>query len=118
MAYLDVFLDMMAAYRKELGDAFPLADPESVVLVMRECNRPVPKSQTQIAQVTGIPQPNVAKLMKKMIARGWLEVTKPDPKTAVKTVKISFSGYGMLDSFEKACQRAAKNASKAKASGT
>ena len=118
MRYLDMFLDMMEAYRAELGDAFPWADPRSVVLVLRECNRPVPKSQTQIAQVTGIPQPNVAKLMKKMIARGWLEVTKPDPKATVKTVKISFSGYGMLDSFEKACQRAAKSASKAKASST
>ena len=118
MAYLDVFLDMMDAYRTELGDAFPSADPRSVVLVLRECNRPVSKSQTQIAQVIGIPQPNVAKLMKKMIARGWLEVTKPDPKTAVKTVKISFSGYTMLDSFDKACQRSAKSASKTKASST
>lgn len=114
MAYLDVFLDIMDAYRTELGDAFPSADPRSVVLVLRECNRPVSKSQTQIAQVTGIPQPNVAKLMKKMIARGWLEVNKPDPKSAVKTAKISFGGFGMLDSFEKACQRAMKSASKAK----
>jgi DNA-binding MarR family transcriptional regulator len=117
MAYVDVFLDMMDAYRKEFGDAFPSADPGSVVLVLRECNRPVPKSQTQIVQVTGMSQSNVAKLMKKMISRGWLEITKPDPNTAVKTVKISFSGFGMLDSFEKACRRAAKNASKAKASG-
>ena len=113
-----MFLDMMEAYRAELGDAFPSADPRSVVLVLRECNRPVPKSQTQIAQATGISQPNVAKLMKKMIVRGWLEVTKPDPKATVKSVKISFSGYTMLDSFEKACQRAAKSASKAKASST
>jgi DNA-binding MarR family transcriptional regulator len=118
MAYVDVFLEMMAVYRKELGDAFPLADPESVVLVLRECNRPVPKSQTQIVQVTGISQTNVSKLMKTMISCGWLEVTKPDPKTAVKTVKISFSGYGMLDNFERACRRAVKNASKAKVSGT
>ena len=118
MAYLDAFLGMMDAYRVELWDAFPSADPRSVVLILRECNKPVPKSQTQIAQMTGIPQPNVAKLMKKMIARGWLEVTRSDPKATVKTVKISFSGYGMLDSFEKACQRAAKSASKAKASST
>ena len=115
MAYLDVFLGMMNAYREELGDAFPSADPRSVVLILRECNKPVPKSQTQIAQVIGIPQPNVAKLMKKMIARGWLEVNKPDPKAGVKTVKISFTGFGVLDSFEKACQRAAKSGFKAKA---
>ena len=94
MAYLDVFLGMMDAYKVELGDAFPWADPRSVMLVLRECNRPVPKSQMQIAQVIGIPQPNVAKLMKRMINRGWLEVVKPDPKTPTKTVQITFSGIG------------------------
>jgi DNA-binding MarR family transcriptional regulator len=116
MRYLDAFIDMLDAYKAELGDTFPWADPKSVMLVLRECNKPLPKSQKQIAEATGIPQPNVAKLMKKMTARGWL--TKPDPKATVRTVKISFSGYGMLDSFEKACQRAVKSASKVKAPST
>jgi DNA-binding MarR family transcriptional regulator len=118
VAYLDVFIGMMDAYKVELGDAFPWADPRSVMLVLRECNKPVPKSQMQISQVTGIPQPNVAKLTKRMIARGWLEVVKPDPSTPARTIQITFNGYNMLDSFEKACQRAAKSATKAKASST
>jgi DNA-binding MarR family transcriptional regulator len=106
---------MMNAYKAELGDAFPSADPRSVILVLRECNKREAKSQTQIARETQISQPNVAKLMKKMIARGWLEVTKPPPRTEVKTVKISLTGFGVLDSFEKACEKAVKSACKAKA---
>jgi DNA-binding MarR family transcriptional regulator len=114
MTPLDVFLEMLDAYNVDLGDAFPSANLKSVLLVLRECNKPIPKSQKQIADATGIAQPNVAKLMKKMIARGWLKVAKRETAAAARTVQVTFSGFGMLDSFEKACRRAAKNISKPK----
>ena len=116
MTPLDVFLEMLDAYNVDLGDAFPSANLKSVLLVLRECNKPVPKLQKQIADATGIAQPNVAKLMKKMIARGWIKVEKTE--MAAATVQITFSGFGMLDSFERACRRAAKNISKPNRSAT
>lgn len=118
MTYLDAFIDMLDAYKAELGGTFPWADPKSVMLVLRECNNRAAKSQKQIAEATGIPQPNVAKLMKKMTARGWLDVTRPNPKAAVKTFETNLSGATMLASFEKACRKAAKSVSKVKASST
>ncbi len=114
MDYADVYLDMISAYQLELGDAFPSADPRSVLLVLRECNRPEPTSQKQIEEATGIPQPNIAKLIAKMTERGWLDVSKRDPKTNVKSVSISHEGFLVLGRFNVACRVAAKSISKTK----
>ena len=79
MDYTSMFLGMVSAPKSALGDAFPSADPRSVLLVLRECNRPEPTSQKLIEQATQIPQPNVAKLVAKMVDRGWLEASKRSP---------------------------------------
>jgi DNA-binding MarR family transcriptional regulator len=105
---------MVSAYREELGDAFPAADPRSVLLVLQECNRPEPTSQKQIQIATGIPQSNLAKLMARMIEREWLEISERDPKTGVKTVSVTFVGAVLVNRFEKACLSAVKNARKKK----
>ena len=112
MAYTDVFLKMLASYRSEIGAAFPLADPESVLKILRECNKPGPKSQRQIELATNLPQPTVSKLMPKMIDREWLERSERDPATSVKQVQITFRGTGVLLAFEQACRKAAKTVSK------
>ena len=62
MAYTGMFLETISAYGLELGGAFPLADPKSVLLALRECNRPEARSQKQIEQAAGISQSNAAKL--------------------------------------------------------
>jgi DNA-binding MarR family transcriptional regulator len=116
MAYTEMFLETIAAYRLELGEAFPSADQNSVLLVLRECNRPEAKSQMEIEQAAGISQSNAAKLLSKMIVRGWLEASNRNPKTAKKKYHISLLGVGVLSKFEENCRRAAKNASKAKVS--
>jgi DNA-binding MarR family transcriptional regulator len=104
---IGVFLAMISAYKLELGDAFPSADPRSVLLVLRECNKPEPTSQRLIELATLISQPNVAKLVAKMVDRGWLEASKRDPKTGSKTVQISLAGQTVLRDFERACKKAA-----------
>jgi DNA-binding MarR family transcriptional regulator len=111
-----MFLETISAYRLELGEAFPSADSKSVLLALRECNRPEARSQKQIEQAAGITQSNAAKLLSRMIARGWLEATNRDPKTAKKEYHISLLGVGVLSKFEENCRRAAKNASKANVS--
>ena len=117
MDYTDTFLRMLSAYKRELGDAFPSADPRSVLLVLRECNHPEPTSQKQIEKATGVSQSNVAKLMAKMLDRGWLEVSERAPKTSMKTVHISFAGQALLMRLEKSCQYSRRNVSKKKVSG-
>ena len=112
MAYTNVYLRMRAFYNLELGAAFPSADPESVLLVLRECNRPGPKSQKQVERATRLSQPTVSKLMAKMIDRGWLERSQRDPATSVKKVQITLLGAGVLLAFEQACRNAAKTVSK------
>lgn len=108
MRYTSAFLEMVSAYKRELGDAFPSANPRSVLLVLLECNKPEPTSQKEIELATNIPQPYVAKLMAKMIERGWLEVSARDSKTSTKSVHTSLSGDVVLKDFEKACSMAAK----------
>jgi DNA-binding MarR family transcriptional regulator len=103
---------MLSAYRRELGKAFPSADPKSVLLVLQECNKPGKTSQKQIEQATGVTQSNVAKLMAKMIDRGWLEVSERDPKTSIKAVSVSLAGQVVLMDFEKACRYAVRNVAK------
>jgi len=112
MAYTDVFLKMLASYKSEIGAAFPLADPESVLQVLRECNKPGPKSQRQVELATRLPQPTVSKLMAKMIDREWLERSERDPATSVKKVQITLLGVGVLLAFEKACRKAARTVTK------
>src|ERR1035437_2933189 len=113
MDYTSMFLGMVSAPKSALGDAFPSADPRSVLLVLRECNKPEPTSQKLIEQATRIPQPNVAKLVAKMVDRGWLEASKRNPNTASKTVHISLTGQAVLRDFEQACRKAAKGSPKA-----
>jgi hypothetical protein len=55
---------------------------------------------------TGISQSNTAKLINKMVQSGWLEVSKRDPKTSMKTITIAFDGQMMLTKFEEVCQEA------------
>lgn len=57
------FLEMVSAYRLELGDAFPAADPRSVLLILRQCNKPEPTTQKQVEKATGISQPNLVKIL-------------------------------------------------------
>ena len=112
------FLDMISAYRSELGDAFPAADPRSVLLILRQCNKPEPTTQKQIEKTTGISQPNLAKMMATLIDRGWLEAAKRDPKTGVKNVQLTLNGFLVLTRFEDACQSAVKSVRKKKVSGS
>jgi DNA-binding MarR family transcriptional regulator len=116
MAHIDVFLRMLNAYKQELGAAFPKAAPESVLLVLRECNRPRPRPQKQVEDATRLPQPTVSKLIAKMVDREWLERSERDPATSVKPVQISLLGQGVLEAFEKACRDAARNVPKGKGS--
>ena len=103
---------MRAAYKLLLGDAFPAADPESVLRVLWECNKPGGSSQRQINQVTGISQPNVAKLLAKMREHDWIEVSQRDPSTGTKSIHVSLAGHTVLSDFEKACHLAVMNARK------
>jgi DNA-binding MarR family transcriptional regulator len=115
MAYTDVFLRMLAAYNLELGAAFPKREPESVFLVLRECNGP-PKSQKQVERATRLPQSTVSRLMAKMIDREWLGRSDRDPATSVKQVQITLLGEGVLLAFEAACRKAVRTVAKRKAS--
>jgi DNA-binding IclR family transcriptional regulator len=112
MDYTGVFIDMVAAYRSEIGNAFPSADPKSVLDILRECNRPEHTSQRQIQLKTRIPQSNVAKLVAKMIEHGWLEQSKRDPVSALKKIQITLLGAGVLVAFEEHCRRASRRARK------
>jgi predicted transcriptional regulator len=118
MDYTSAFLEMASAYKSELGDAFPSADPRSVLFVLRECNKLEPTSQRQIEQLTHISQPNVAKLVAKMIERGWLEASKRDPKTGVKALSVSYEGSLVLRRFEDACKLEVKRVRKVKDSAS
>jgi hypothetical protein len=111
-----MFLEALAAYRVDLGKAFPVADPRSVLFVLRECSSPEPKSQKQVEKAAGISQSNLAKLMAKMIDVGWLEASTRNPKTGVKTFHVSYDGQVVLMDFEAACQKAIKSIPKAKRS--
>jgi DNA-binding MarR family transcriptional regulator len=118
MAYTGMFLKALASYKLELGEAFPSADPRSVLLVLKECDRPESRSQKQIESAAGISQSNAAKLMARMAERGWLEGSRRDPKTGLKEFIISYEGALVLRRFEEACRRAAKDVPKRKGPAT
>jgi DNA-binding MarR family transcriptional regulator len=109
---------MFSAYKLEIGRAFPSADPRLVLQILRECVKTESTSQVQLEQVTWVPQPTLAKVIKKMISCQWLEVSNRDPTTASKTVQISPSGRAVLRDLERACQRVAKKVTKKKISST
>jgi DNA-binding MarR family transcriptional regulator len=105
---------MLKAYNLELGGAFPSASPESVLQVLRECNKPEAISRKTVEKVTELGQSTVSKLVAKMIDREWLEEYKPDPATSVRPIQISLKGQGVLIDLEKACRHAARNVPKTK----
>jgi len=100
MGHIDGFLRMNEAYKQELGVAFPLADPRSVLLVLQECFGSEGTTQKQIEQVTKLSQSNVAKLIAKMEQLGWLCVSERDPKDSTKTIRIAEMGKFILMRLE------------------
>ena len=100
---------MGAAYKRLLGDAFPAADPESVLQVLSKCNVPGGTTQKLIAQATRIPQPTVAKLLIRMKVQGLVEVSERDKATRAKAVNVTLEGQTVLSDFERACQIAVKH---------
>ena len=109
VGHIDVFLRMNEAYKQELGEAFPLADPRSVLLVLQECYGPEGTTQKQIEQATKISQSNVAKLVAKMEQLGWLYVLVRDPKNSMKTIRIADTGQFILMRLETDLGLAARN---------
>jgi hypothetical protein len=107
------YLEMSAAFERLFGYMFPMANPSAVLGVLLECNRPEGTSQKLITESTGIPQPNVSKLLTKLLDHGWIEVSFHDPNTGTKTVRVTATGIGLLSDFEKACHIAVKGARKA-----
>lgn len=107
------FMDMVAAYKQELGDAFPVADPRSVLQVLLECTKQDVTTQKSIEQATGLTQPHVAKLIAAMVQRGWLMTSDRDPKTNMKTVQVAPAGIRVLSDFERACRKPIEQAAKA-----
>ena len=103
MRCTESFLSMIAAYKHELGDAFPVADPRSVLMVLHECTKKEATNQKSIEHATGLAQPHVAKLIAVMVQRGWLMSSDRDPKTNIKAVQLSPIGLRVLSDFEQAC---------------
>jgi hypothetical protein len=59
--YANVFVEMFSAYKREIGEAFPSADPTSVLKILRECNKlDAQPNQREIQQATGITQSKLA----------------------------------------------------------
>lgn len=109
----EAFLNMIAAYKRDLGDAFPGADPRSVLQVLLECTKAEVTNQKSIEQATGLAQPHVAKLIAVMVQRGWLLSSNRDPKTNIKPVQIAPLGLRVLIDFEHACRKPIEQAAKA-----
>lgn len=109
----EAFLNMVTAYKRDFGDAFPGADPRSVLQVLLECTKTEVTNQKSIEQATGLAQPHVAKLIAIMVQRCWLMSSDRDPKTNIKTVRIAPLGLRVLIDFEHACRKPIEQAAKA-----
>jgi hypothetical protein len=95
MAGIEAFVQLWAVWHREAGAALKQQEPGFVIDVLRSiASRP--KTQTAIARELKVNQPRVAKLLPKLVERGWIKRVKA-------AIRATPDALEALDRVEQGC---------------
>lgn len=97
------FLDMVQAYRRTVGRAYPQRDPVAVFKVLEECAAPMGTTQVAITRSTGVRTAEVNKIVSRAAEMGWVRLESSRSRSGAKPVFLTELGRQILGEFDRRC---------------